>query len=213
MTLSKVLSKLQLDPPSNAEDIRDAGLIPVLGRSPGEGNGNPPQYFCLENSMDRGGWQAAVPGVAHSWTRLKRLSTPICTTVLQNQYNNQDALLFNIFCLKIETLLKKVGTNVGTEVTKGTWDKRLYLCGNDRDKKYGGEGHDGSPQTSDIILMQKCHFQWISTTTPNNQFRKITLQLLFLIPLKGKEKDKETHSTFQQKVEVEDNPVSFRVGG
>ena len=105
--------------------------------------------------MDRGGWQAAVPGVAHSWTRLKRLSTPICTTVLQNQYNNQDPLLFNIFCLKIETLLKKVGTNVGTEVTKGTWDKRLYLRGNDSDKEYGGEGQDGSPQTSDIILMQQ----------------------------------------------------------
>ena len=112
--------KIAVRPTANAGDIRDVSLIPVLGRSPGEGNGNPLQYFCLENSMDRGGWQAAVHGVTHSWTRLKRLSTHICTTVLQNQYNNQDPLLLNIFYLKIETLIKKVGTNVGTEVTKGT---------------------------------------------------------------------------------------------
>ena len=40
--------------PANAGDARDTGLIPGLGRSPGERNGNPLQYFCLENSMDRG---------------------------------------------------------------------------------------------------------------------------------------------------------------
>ena len=39
------------------------GLIPGLGRSPGEGNGNPLQYSCLENSMDRGAWQATVHGL------------------------------------------------------------------------------------------------------------------------------------------------------
>jgi len=41
-----------------------------LGRSPGEGNGNPLQYSHLENLMDRGAWQATVHGVAKSWTRL-----------------------------------------------------------------------------------------------------------------------------------------------
>ena len=44
---------------------------PVSGRSPGEGNGNRLQYSCLENSMDRGKWQATVHGVAKSWTRLR----------------------------------------------------------------------------------------------------------------------------------------------
>ena len=44
---------------------------PVSGRSPGEGNGSPLQYSCLENSMDRGNWQATVHGVAKSWTRLR----------------------------------------------------------------------------------------------------------------------------------------------
>ena len=46
--------------PTNAGVAGDAGLIPMLGRSPGGGNGNPVQYSCLENSMDRGAWQAQV---------------------------------------------------------------------------------------------------------------------------------------------------------
>ena len=46
----------------------DLGSIPGLGRSSGEGNGNPLQYFCLENPMDRGAWQATVHGVAKSQT-------------------------------------------------------------------------------------------------------------------------------------------------
>ena len=48
----------------------DLGSIPGLGRSPGEGNGNPPQYSCLENPMDGGAWWATVHGVAKSRTRL-----------------------------------------------------------------------------------------------------------------------------------------------
>ena len=45
-------------------------LIPGLGRSSGEGNGNPLQYSCLKNSMDRGAWWATVHGVTKSWTQL-----------------------------------------------------------------------------------------------------------------------------------------------
>ena len=48
----------------------DSVSILGLGRSPGEGNGNPLQYSCLENPMDRGAWWATVHGVAKSWTRL-----------------------------------------------------------------------------------------------------------------------------------------------
>ena len=54
----------------SAEDTGDLGSIPGLGRSPGEGNGNPLQYSRLKNSMDRGAWQATVHGVAKSWTQL-----------------------------------------------------------------------------------------------------------------------------------------------
>ena len=63
--------------PASAGDLRDTGSITEAGRAPGEGNGNPLQYPCLENPMDRGAWQAAVHGVAKSWTRVKRLSMQI----------------------------------------------------------------------------------------------------------------------------------------
>ena len=57
--------------PANAGDIRDAVLIPGLGRSPGGGHGNPLQYSCLENSMDRAARWSTVRRVAKSQTRLK----------------------------------------------------------------------------------------------------------------------------------------------
>ena len=56
----------------NAGDLRS---IPGLGRSPGEGNGNPLQYSCLENPMDGGAWWATVHGVAKSWTRVSDFFT------------------------------------------------------------------------------------------------------------------------------------------
>ena len=53
--------------PASAGDIRDAGSISGWGRSPGGGDGNPLQYSCLENPMDRGAWRAIVHRVAKSW--------------------------------------------------------------------------------------------------------------------------------------------------
>ena len=61
--------------PANTGDPRDACLNPELGRSPGVGKGNPLQYSCLENSMDRGAWQATVRVVTKSWTRLSSHTT------------------------------------------------------------------------------------------------------------------------------------------
>ena len=60
-------------PPANARDVRDVGSIPGSGRGPGGGHGNPLQYSCLENPMDRGAWRTTVQRVAKSRTRLKRL--------------------------------------------------------------------------------------------------------------------------------------------
>ena len=51
---------------ANAEDSEDVGSVPGLGRSPGEENDNPLQYFCLENSMDRGAWRSTVHGIVKS---------------------------------------------------------------------------------------------------------------------------------------------------
>ena len=58
------------DGKASAYNVGDPGSIPGLGRSPGEGNGNPLQYSCLENPMDGGAWLATVHGVAKSRTQL-----------------------------------------------------------------------------------------------------------------------------------------------
>ena len=61
-------------PPANAGDARDTDSIPGSGRSPGGGHGNPLQYSCLGNPMDRAAWRATVHGVA-GWDMTERLST------------------------------------------------------------------------------------------------------------------------------------------
>ena len=57
------------DSKESACNTKDTSLDPRLGRSPGEGNGYPCQYSCLENSMDRGAWRATIRGIARSLTR------------------------------------------------------------------------------------------------------------------------------------------------
>ena len=56
------------NPPAKVGDSGDVTFIPGLGRSPTEGNGNPLQYSCLENPMDRGAWQATLHEIANNWT-------------------------------------------------------------------------------------------------------------------------------------------------
>ena len=63
------------NPLANVGGARDMGLIPGSGRSPGVGNGNPLQYSCLENSIDREAWPATVHGVTKSGTPPSKLST------------------------------------------------------------------------------------------------------------------------------------------
>ena len=74
------------NPPANSEDAGNSDSIPGLGISPGVGNGKPLQYSCLENSMDRGAWQATVHEVAKSQTRLSPYATHLQET------NNIDCL-------------------------------------------------------------------------------------------------------------------------
>ena len=64
---------------ANAGNVRDVCLTPRLERSPGGDHGNPLQYSCLENPMDRGAWHPTVHKVAKSQTRLKRLNTHVHT--------------------------------------------------------------------------------------------------------------------------------------
>ena len=63
------------DSKASVYNTGDPGSIPGLGRSPGEGNGNPLQYSCLENPMDRGAWWATIRGVSKGWTRLSHFTS------------------------------------------------------------------------------------------------------------------------------------------
>ena len=69
------MAQLVKNLPANAGEAKDRGVIPALGRSPGEGNGNPLQYSYLENPMGRGAWQATVHGGHKESDTTERLST------------------------------------------------------------------------------------------------------------------------------------------
>ena len=79
-----------LDGKVSACNEGDQGSIPGLGGSPGKGNGNPFQYSCLENPMDKGAWQAIVHRVKKSWARLGNFQFHIYTSkpnnISQNKY-------------------------------------------------------------------------------------------------------------------------------
>ena len=70
----------------HAGDTGDVGLIPGLERSPGGGNGNPLQYSCLENSMDRGAWRATVHGVIEESDTTNTFSTSTERSLTQEEY-------------------------------------------------------------------------------------------------------------------------------
>ena len=82
--LIKINGKKKKNPPyvCYSGDIRDASVIPGLGISPGEGNGNPLQYSCLGNPMDREIWRARVHGVTKSWTWLHTRASSLETILL-----------------------------------------------------------------------------------------------------------------------------------
>ena len=73
------------NPPADAGDVRDAGSVPRSGRSPGGGHGNPLQYSCLENPMDRGAWWATVHKITQNRTQLRQSSIHECTHTLQGE--------------------------------------------------------------------------------------------------------------------------------
>jgi len=75
---------------ASACNAGDTGLIPGLGRSPGEGNGNPLQYSCLENPTERGAWRAIVHGVTKSRTRLSDFTHTHTHTHTHTQLPNSD---------------------------------------------------------------------------------------------------------------------------
>ena len=76
------------NPPAN---VRDAGLIPGSGRCPGGGHGNPLQYSCLENAMDRGAWQAAAHRVSMRQTQLSTQTHPEYTGLTHHDFSQESS--------------------------------------------------------------------------------------------------------------------------
>ena len=85
------------DSKASAYNVGDPGSIPGSGRSPGEGNGNPLQYSCLENPMDRGAWWATVHGVAKSRTRLRDFTSTSHHSVMDSSSRNKQLRLTDQF--------------------------------------------------------------------------------------------------------------------
>ena len=94
---------------ASAGDIRDTGSIPGSGKSTGGGHGNPLQYSCLENPMDRGAWWATAPGATKSPTQLKWLSTHVACIQLifieGKNYPFSTALKTNLLYMKSHVVL------------------------------------------------------------------------------------------------------------
>ena len=107
---SQVAPGKNLPASAYAEDVRGLGSISGWERSPGEGNGSPLWYSCLESPMDRGAWQATVHGIVKSWTQLKRLSTQ---------------QLFCSICLVFTTVSLVLAIISSLEMTESIWDGGL----------------------------------------------------------------------------------------
>ena len=99
--------------PANAGGARDAGSIPGSRRAPGGGNGNPLQYSCLGNPMDRGAWWAAVHGVAKSQTRLSTQHTHTHTfSVIAIVFSFVTGLFHLTRCPEVSFVLYSICQNV-----------------------------------------------------------------------------------------------------
>ena len=92
------------NPPAKAGDSGDVGSIPGSGRSPGIGDGNPPQHSCLENSMDRGDWQATVKGVAKESDTTEQLSARTHTHTHTHTHTRCFQTQTFVFCILPSTL-------------------------------------------------------------------------------------------------------------
>ena len=115
-------------------NVGDPGLIPELGRSPGEGNGNPLQYSCLENPMHRGAWWAVVYGVSQTWTWLKRLTSSSrygCEswTIKKAERRRIDA--FELWCwrrlLRVPWMARRSNQSIPKEISPGCSLEGLML--------------------------------------------------------------------------------------
>ena len=131
--------------PASAGDTRDWGLIPGLRRSPGGGNGNPLQYSCLGNPMDRTAWQATVHEVTKSWTWLKHF------TRMQSHSS--------IYWILDLLLTYSKSTSVSEGIESKAWElggRRHRACGNNP-RLWGRNSDHTQPLTHSVTF---CFLSW-----------------------------------------------------
>ena len=114
------------NPPASAGDTRDMDLTPGLGRSLGE-SGNPLEFSCLENSIDRGAWQATVHGILKSQTWLKWLSTPLYLNGL-NMYRKLQWMLIKLI-INPKYMAPKMASTKIFMATRGQIDRNQNCFG------------------------------------------------------------------------------------
>ena len=138
--------------PANARGTRDASTIPGSGRSPGEGDGNPFQFSCLGNPMNRGACWATIHRVAKNWTRLKWLST--------HTYRAQVHLQYNTLQLKVipgEGLRSEILNPIFISSVQSL--SRVWFCGP------MNCGMPGLPLHHQLPESTKTHVHWVSDAT------------------------------------------------
>ena len=122
--------------PANAGDVRDMGWIPGLGRSPGGGHGNPLQYSCLKNPVDRGAWQATVDGVTKSQTQLSdwtaATTPPLCMSSVSETQVNVSLFYFSWFgklAVLGDSIWWDLNTSQGERIASYPWCREHTLQG------------------------------------------------------------------------------------
>ena len=149
------------NPPANAADIRDAVLIPGSGRSPGGEYGNPLQYSCLENPVDRGAWRATVYGSQRGRHNSVNLRYADDTTLMAESEEELKSLL-----MKVKDESEKVGLKLNIQKTKimasgpiTSWQLAGEIMETVRDFIWGGSkitaDGDGSHEIKRRLLLKR----------------------------------------------------------
>ena len=160
-TINDKVAQLVKKLPANAGDTRDMSSIPGSGRSPGGGHGNPLQYFCLENSMDRGAWWVTVHGVKNSGTWLNACVHAHAHTHTHTHTNDKKGMGYKNPDME-DWFLENCRR---TAILNWSWKKLQWLlCYNSHKGLY-------MALVSFMLQLMEAHFKSAKTNKVQNQYK------------------------------------------